>query len=344
MSTFQIFRDPKAAFFGAVILLILALILWFAIAKYGPQEPQPRPVTATEETTTEKTEKPAAEAAILPSFDVVRISPGGTGVIAGRAFPGSRVEIYASEMLIGIIDADVDGEWVMILEEPLASGPAELSLLARLFGKDPLQSRNIVVLLVPVRVVEESSRAGVVAVLTPRDGIGRSRVLQRPGATPVVEIGDSLTIDTLDYGDEGETIIAGRSVPRAQLALYLDNQFVGAAKASDDGFWSSVRQESPTKGSHVLRIDQLLAEGIVQLRIEQPFEAGPPIGTDLQEGKVIMQPGNRLWQIARRIYGSGIRYTVIFQESADQIRDPDLIYPGQLFDLPKPGPDSAPGG
>ena len=343
MRTFQKFRDPKAAFFGAVILLVLALILWFTIAKYSPQGPQPLPAAVTAQETTKTAKAPPAEAAVPPSFDVVRIIRGGTGVIAGRAIPGSRVEIYASEMLIGIIDADANGEWAMILEQPLANGPVELSLLARLFGKDPLESRNIVILSVPARVVEESSLEGVVAVLTPRDGIGRSRVLQKPGATPVAEIGDSLTVDTLDYGDEGETIVAGRSVPRAQVALYLDNEFLGAAKASDDGFWWFVRQESPTKGPHMLRIDQLLEEGNVQWRIEQPFEAGLPIDTDLQEGQVIVQPGNSLWHIARRIDGSGVRYTVIFHKTADQNRDPDLIYPGQLFDLPKPGPDSAPG-
>lgn len=343
MSASQKFRDPKAAFFGAVILLVLALILWFAIAKYSPDKPQPLPAAVIVEETSKTAKVPAAEAAVRPSFDVVRIVRGGTGVIAGRAFPGSRVEIHASQTLIGIIDADANGEWVMILEEPLASGPAELSLLARLFGKDPLESRNIVVLSVPARVGEESPLEGVVAVLMPRDGIGRSRVLQKPGATPVAEIGDGLTIDTLDYGDEGETIIAGRSVPRARVALYLDNEFLGAAKASDDGLWSYVRRESPTKGPHVLRIDQLLEDGSVQLRIEQPFEAGLPIDKDLREGKVIVQPANSLWHIARRIYGSGIRHTLIFRESAGQVRDPDFIYPGQLFDPPKPGPGTAPG-
>ena len=339
----QKFRHLKAVFFGAVVLIIMALILWFAVTKYGPEEPRPQPAAVTAEETIKTAKTPPAEVAVPPSFDVVRISRGGTGVIAGRAFPGSRVEIYASEILIGIIDTDINGEWVMILEEQLTSGPAELSLLARSFGKDPLESRNIVVLSVPARVLEESSLEGVVAVLTPRDGIGRSYVLQKPGAMPVAEISGSLTIDTLDYGDEGETIIAGRSAPRARVALYLDNEFLGAAKASDDGFWSYVRQERPTEGPHVLRIDQLLEEGNVQLRIEQPFEAGLPIDTDLQERKVIVQPGNSLWHIARRIYSSGFRYTVIFQESADQIRDPNLIYPGQLFDLPKPGRDAAPG-
>lgn len=49
--------------------------------------------------------------------------------------------------------------------------------------------------------------------------------------------------------------------------------------------------------------------------------------------------GDNLWQISRRTYGNGLRYTVIFDANKEQIRDPDLIYPGQIFVLPK---DEAP--
>ncbi|WP_027171887.1 LysM peptidoglycan-binding domain-containing protein [Methylobacterium sp. 10] len=44
--------------------------------------------------------------------------------------------------------------------------------------------------------------------------------------------------------------------------------------------------------------------------------------------------GDSLWQISRRIYGKGIRYTVIFDANQPQIRNPDLIYPGQIFVVP----------
>ena len=49
---------------------------------------------------------------------------------------------------------------------------------------------------------------------------------------------------------------------------------------------------------------------------------------------VIGQPGNSLWRLARRAYGKGIRYTMIFEANKGQIKDPDLIYPGQVFALP----------
>jgi nucleoid-associated protein YgaU len=53
--------------------------------------------------------------------------------------------------------------------------------------------------------------------------------------------------------------------------------------------------------------------------------------------KVVIR-GDNLWQISRTTYGHGIRYTVIYKANRDQIRDPDLIYPGQIFVLPKSQP------
>jgi len=49
---------------------------------------------------------------------------------------------------------------------------------------------------------------------------------------------------------------------------------------------------------------------------------------------VIVQPGNSLWRIARRVYGEGIRYSVIYRANQERIGDPDLIYPGQIFIVP----------
>lgn len=272
-----------------------------------------------------------------PTFDVVRISRGGTGVIAGRSLPNSLVEIFANDKNLGSVTADNNGDWVMILSEPLQSGSAELSLVATVEGQEPIKSAGVVVVSVPEREKEkfvESEENGVVAVLTPRDGKGPSRVMQRPGAAPVGEIGDSLTLDTIDYDSEGQAIISGRAVPRARVALYLDNRFIGAIKANDEGRWTLRPQSQISTGDHTMRIDQVIGDGDVQLRIEQPFTTGMPIDSQKRVGRVVVQPGDSLWHIARRVYGAGLRFTLIFKENDEQIRDPDLIYPGQLFDLP----------
>lgn len=49
---------------------------------------------------------------------------------------------------------------------------------------------------------------------------------------------------------------------------------------------------------------------------------------------ITVEPGFTLWQIAREKYGDGVLYVQVFEANRDQIRDPDLIYPGQVFTLP----------
>ena len=59
---------------------------------------------------------------------------------------------------------------------------------------------------------------------------------------------------------------------------------------------------------------------------------------------MVVQPGNSLWRIARRVYGQGVRYTVIYAANQAQIGNPDLIFPGQIFSVPQENrPDRVPG-
>lgn len=50
---------------------------------------------------------------------------------------------------------------------------------------------------------------------------------------------------------------------------------------------------------------------------------------------VTVQPGNTLWAIARESYGAGPLFVRVFEANRDRIRDPDLIYPGQIFEIPE---------
>src|SRR5262249_38112480 len=89
-------------------------------------------------------------------------------------------------------------------------------------------------------------------------------------------------------------------------------------------------------GTHGLRVDQLTARGQVTARIDMPFRREQLAARDIAEGSVVVQAGQNLWRLARRAYGTGLRYTVIYQANHDQIRDPKLIYPGQTFAIPVP--------
>jgi len=329
--------DRRRMAIGAVTALIgvsAVLYVIFGGSIEGPTTPQP---PAQEQQL--PAQETVAEQQAVPEFDLVRISRGGTGVIAGRMTPGARVELYANGVKINEVVANDDGEWVMILQEPLEAGSVELNLKAVDKNQQLIaEASNVVVVSVPERDDKrfvEREQNGVVAVLTPKSGEGASTVLQKPGVAAFGEVGESLSVDTIDYGDGGEAVFTGRSLPRVDVRLYLDDEFVGSVRANDSGRWSiPLKGKTLSSGNHVIRVDQTVGDGEVQLRIEQPFETGSPIDQSMAEGGVLVKPGNTLWQIARQLYGSGVRYTVIFKENSEQIRDPDLIYPGQMFRLP----------
>jgi nucleoid-associated protein YgaU len=56
--------------------------------------------------------------------------------------------------------------------------------------------------------------------------------------------------------------------------------------------------------------------------------------TQSERASVIIRRGDTLWQISRRVYGQGVRYTTIYLANEDQIRNPDVIQPGQIFGVP----------
>ncbi len=178
-------------------------------------------------------------------------------------------------------------------------------------------------------------QVGPLVVLVPNNPEQPSEVLQIPETTAEQGIRqDSLSLETVDYDDAGKAVISGRATPGTTILIYLDNLAVADTIVESDGRWS-VRPESPiSPGLHRLRVDQLGADGAVLARVETPFARAEVEEIQVAQNRVVVQPGNSLWRIARRVYGEGIRYTVIYQANSGQIGDPDLTYPGQIFSLP----------
>ncbi len=274
-----------------------------------------------------------------PKFDVVRIDPNGDAVIAGRAVPGSEVTVLDAGEPLGTVTADKRGEWVYVPDKALPSGSRELSLNAT--GPDGAvsQSENVVVLVVPEKGKDiagnpAKQESEPLALLVPRRGDGGTRVLQKPNVPGSVSSDDGgLALDSVDYGTSGQMELTGRAQPEADVLVYLDNQPIGRAKADSEGNWRMQPDEAVTPGVYTLRVDQSVA-GDVTARLELPFARAEPLTDFASEAFVIVQPGNSLWRIARRTLGSGVRHTVIYTANKDQIRDPDLIYPGQVFAIP----------
>tara|TARA_B100001540_G_scaffold294076_1_gene293681 strand:- start:3121 stop:4200 length:1080 start_codon:yes stop_codon:yes gene_type:complete len=327
-----------------LVFVAVVAVIWVLFFADGttPLQQLAKETAATREFVTEEVipEVPGAQevTVILPSFDVVRVSRNGTGVIAGRAAPNSDVFVYAWEKLIGQAVADRNGEWVLLFEEPLPSGPTELSLRSQLSGHDVVLSKDIVVVAVPARDEERfvnDETEGVVALLTPRSGKGPSRLLQKPKFAEIGDLTGGLALETLEYDQDGNAIASGKALAGSTIRIYLDNDYLGETVSNDKGYWSLPLGVAITKGEHVIRLDQLIDNDDVQLRIEQRFNRGEVIDPSQVEGHIVVNPGNSLWQIARKLYGSGFHYTLIFGANREAIRDPDLIFPGQKFALPR---------
>jgi nucleoid-associated protein YgaU len=236
------------------------------------------------------------------------------------------VELKANGEVVAEAIADQRGEWVAVLEQPLAPGTIELTLTARNPDGSTTDSRQTVTVSVP------EGEQGQTLVVRSEPGKA-SKVLQGPG---VPADAGGLVLETIDYDEKGNVIISGRADPGATVRIYVGGNPVGETKADAEGRWELSPETDIAPGQYALRVDQLDADGRVVGRIEVPFERGEPqaVLAALRDGKVVIQPGNNLWNIARRLYGSGFSYTVIYEANKDQIRDPNLIYPGQVFETP----------
>lgn len=320
----------------------------------SPAGSEPQDESALEHPASETTEASAEEASpeAAPSFDIVRVDPTGNLVAAGRAAPGEVVELKSGETVVATAETDSRGEWVMTPLEPLSAGSHELALVGQ--GEEGAHpGEDIVVVAVPEQPLsveaqaeqrgeaeapsrsEEADASRALAVLLPRDPEAAPRVMQGP--IDGLEIGD-LALESLSYDEEGFLRIAGRVTPNGRVFGYINNGFVKESQGDDAGRWMMRPSERLPEGLHQLRLDQVDMDGRVLARLETPFVrsnfAGDP---GSPERFVVVQPGNSLWRIARGSYGSGMQYTLIFEANRDQIRDPDLIYPGQIFLMPQDG-------
>ncbi len=328
------------ALIAAAVIAIVAIVVYLAWDR-ARQDAGDAPVASAESDTpsAEPVAPPADEAEngepVPPSFDIVRISPEGTAVIAGRAEPGAEVKVLEGGTVIAEATADARGEWAVVAELPIEPGTRELALSEVTAGGETIESDSVVVLAVPERKKgETATELDVLAVLIPKDDIGGSEVLQAPESGVGIVGGQGLTLDTVEYDEAGRFAFGGRAGPGSRIVVYMDNSFVGSANAGNDGEWRVTPDGTVAPGLHTLRVDQVDDEGMVIARLETPFSRAAFILPTGRDSVVIVQPGNSLWRIARRKYGRGLQYVTIFEANRDQIGDPDLIYPGQIFLVP----------
>ncbi|WP_226621359.1 LysM peptidoglycan-binding domain-containing protein [Alloyangia pacifica] len=304
---------------------------------------------------TDSEDAAATEDPVTPSFDLVRAEPGGLVTVAGRAEPGSEVVLLldGAEELTSRVGSD--GRFAAFFDLPASDVPQVLRLRMTADGEQ-IESQQEVILTPPVtpRVAGEQGEADAETELASA-GTGEAPEAAAPtvllsdaggvevmqGAQPLAPGG--VAIDAITYDDTGGVELSGRGNGEAFLRVYLDNSEITTLQVAADGRWQ-VALPQVDAGTYTLRVDQIDAGGKVSARAESPFRREPPeklaaAAAELpgaeEVSAVTVQPGNTLWAIARERYGDGMAYVRLFEANKTQIRDPDLIYPGQIFDFPE---------
>ena len=270
-----------------------------------------------------------------PAFDVARVEPSGDAVIAGRAAPGASVELLRNGEPHDRVVADASGQFAMVPPR-LPAGDSELTLRSRLPDGRLATSKESVV----VALQADHKDRPVVALMTPDKP---SVVLSKPAASTAA--GGAVVVDTVETEPGGKLFVSGRSAPRAAVRLYLNDSYQASTTAAANGrFAFTTVNEGIRPGSgYRVRLDEVdPGSGAIRSRAEVPFEAasaasaGSPAAVTTPKGSTaVVSRGDSLWRISRAAYGDGSRYTVIYDANHGQIRNPDRIYPGQVFVLPE---------
>ena len=167
------------------------------------------------------------------------------------------------------------------------------------------------------------------------DSTGTKVVQSTP--VPISPKGDNVenvVIDTITYDDKGDVAISGRGSAGDFVRIYIDDKPVLLTSIGVDGSWVTPLTDIK-QGLYKLRADEVSKSGTVLSRVETPFQRENVIIAAKGASAITVQPGYTLWAIAREKYGSGFQYVRVYQANQDLIKNPDLIYPGQVFKLPE---------
>lgn len=265
--------------------------------------------TDTAKSATAKSADPAAVWTV-PGFDVLRVEPDGSTVIAGRAQPNTKLEIVSGDSVIGTADVGATGDFAAIFDKPLPAGDYQLTL--RSVGENGVtkSSEEVATVSIP------KDKTGEVLAMVSKPGEA-SRIITKPAveaadaaaqsttatgevveAEPVASASATATdtavpAQTPATGDaavpaagekpavavsaveiEGKKIfVAGNAKAGALVRIYADDKLVGEMKADEQGRFVVEGTIDLPVGNHTIRADAMGADGsTVEMRAAVPFD------------------------------------------------------------------------
>ena len=255
------------------------------------------------------------------TFDIVRITKNGDAVIAGRAKPNQIINLFDGDEKLANITSDANGEWVWTSEFPLEHGIKKLYF--KYLENDVLYNSEQTILI----FLDKDSEKEPVVFKTTMNGRGKSEMLN------LEEIEQNITLDFVEYSPTGKVLVSGRSEANKEISFFFDDDLVGKSLVDKNGLWEFEYDKKIKFGKIDLRIDLLTNNEIISMSTPIFMENMARIINN-SENRIVVQPGNSLWRIARKTLGGGVFYSEIYKKNALKIKNPDMIFPGQVFDLP----------
>jgi LysM domain len=297
----------------------------------------------------------------VPAFDIARIEPTGEAVIAGRAAPGATVELLRNGELHDQAIADQSGEFAMVPPR-LPPGTYDLTLRSKQpDGKLAMSKQSVavaldgpvvtlmtpdkptVVLSQPATPKPMAGEVVVETVETEPDGKLHVSGHARPGAAARLYLNDSFVNSVIAGADGRFAVTINEGVVPGSYRIRLDEveSNSGTVHARADVPFTVpdtlVTASVPTQATASKRPETAAA---LQPQLAVAASTVPPDGGSpstvvvLRIATTTVSRGDSLWRISRLTYGAGTRYAVIYKANREQIRHPNLIYPGQIFVVP----------
>ena len=255
----------------------------------------------------------------IVKFDIVRLDLKGNIIIAGKTIPDVEVQIFDGNEKLSTVISDSHGDWVWVSENQIEDGLKRFHLkYVDKSGEEHNSIENVIVNFEKdnadnhkIFKVSEDSRKGV-KVLNEKEIIG-------------------IAIDSVEHFNNGNLRIRGRSVPLSKIKIFLSENILSETFVKKDGFWE-INLKNIELGRYDLKFELTSQNQVISL--ETTIFNGLINSELLEKKKIIVEDGNSLWRIARKTLGGGVLYAEIYKHNRKKIKDPNLIYPGQVFNIP----------
>ena len=290
----------------------------------------------------QKNDNLSFEKELFPEIDIIKVSPDGSFVIAGKGQPNSNINILNKGDLIDSSIVDSDGNWVVVSKENLKIGDNLISI-------DQINNNGLVLRhkhLYITKIDERKKDQPLVISVPNKNGENISIIQQPSEQQKIYKVENDLGIQkkiksnqkifnvkTIFFNENGFVSIQGEVNFGKKIELYINKTIMEIIKI-ENLKWQYNSDKIFDYGLHDLLVvlksdkDEILDKITLPfMRVEMPYN-------DVPENFILIKPGDMLWTIAYRLYGDPFKYIQIFEENKDQITNPDLIFPGQLFSIP----------